>query len=185
VHLLLTPHPLRDYGVSLDAENLQEKGLTLTNHGTIIKGNIPTELNTIPIFDRPKFMDIYGRTPREHIETMNHIFDSIPSERLNNYATTVEEHFSATHEFTASEKEGFARVYGRNRNPKPFGPSWKPLAKCQLNKLPPNGTLIKVEDTTSGKTVFFDVLFVERKTGDEKHKTMKIQKMKKLKKLKN
>jgi hypothetical protein len=163
IHLLLTPHPLRDYGVSLEAKNLDEKGLNVTNHGTFIRGKIPIEFEKIPILNRPKFMDIYGETPVEHMETMNHIFNTIPNHRLKNYATNLEENFLVTHELISSKKG--ARTYCST--PIPKRANWKVIKNNNLVEWPINQHSMKAENK-DGNTVFFDLLFVERKTGDEK-----------------
>ena len=163
VHLLFTASPLRSFGISLDDITLKQKGLIVTNHGTFIEGSIPTELRDIEIVERPKFMELYAKTPEQHFDILNKIIETIPIQKRIYYNKSLTEHFVVTHEFRPGSEKW--RVWGNNAIPPRS--SWSPVSKLNLSEMGITKSPLKAEHQDKN-TVFFDVLFIERKSGDER-----------------
>ena len=164
-YLLLTASPLDSWGISLHDDTLKQKGLIVTNHGTFIKGKIPSELSDVEIVERPKFMDLYAETPGQHFDILNKIIDTIPREKRKYYKNHLNQNFVVTHEFQPSGN--MWRVWGWNDNATPPRASWPPVSKLNLSEMGITKTPLKAEHKNKN-IVFFDVVFIERKSGDER-----------------
>jgi hypothetical protein len=162
-HLLLTASPLDLWGISLDDDALKQKGLIVTNHGTFIKGKIPSELSDVEIVERPKFLDLYAKTPGQHFDILNKIIDTIPREKRKSYKNHLNQNFVVTHEFQPTGNKW--RVWGNNAIPPRA--SWYPVSKLNLSEMGITKTPLKAEHHDKN-TVFFDVVFIERESGDER-----------------
>jgi len=162
-HLLLTASPLDSWGISLDEDTLKQKGLIVTNHGTFIKGKIPNELSEVEIVERPKFLDLYAKTPGQHFDTLNKIIDTIPKEKRESYNKHLNQYFVVTHEFQPTGNKW--RVWGNNAIPPRS--SWSPVSKLNLSEMGITKSPLKAEHQNKN-IVFFDVVFIERKSGDER-----------------
>ena len=163
IHLLLTSSPLHYFGISLNNRELEDKGLKVTNHGTFIEGNIPEELKGIEIVSRPHFMDLYANSAAEQLDSLNEIINSLPDDFKVRYDKQICDYFEVTHEFYPNE--GKWRVYGKYATPK--GSSWQKVKKGNIGNYGIGRFPLKAEDGKGG-LMYFDVVFTERKTGDER-----------------
>jgi len=162
-HLLFTPHPLNYYGIELTSQFLSERGMKVTSFGAVIEGPIPSELVSLEILDQPRFLDFYSNSPKQHMEIMNHLFEFLPKPLLKTSKDVLEEHF-----IPIAVLQGSATTHPRTypyRKPI-LNESWQKVDAKAFAELPTSQNLIQLSPT-SGEDVFFDIVFLERKTGDE------------------
>ena len=163
LHLLFTPHPLDHYGIDLTSQFLSERGMKVTSFGAVIEGPIPSELASLEILDKPRFLDFYSNSPKQHMELMNHLFETLPKSLLKTSKDAMEKHFTPI-----AVLHGSATTHPRTyayRKPRP-NESWQKVDAKPFAELPISQNLIQLSPL-SGEDVFFDIVFLERKTGDE------------------
>lgn len=169
VHLLMTPHTLSYYGISLKDQRFARKELHWSNHGTFIRGHIPREFERIPVVERPQFLNLYSNSPKEHIDTLMSVLEELNPENKDRYKSEIESNFRVTHEYTDSlDGNRIGRVNKRNEC-QPEGRMWKRRRDPTLLIEYTNVSECSLKYTKmDGKVVYCDLLYATRTNDAEK-----------------
>ena len=169
VHLLMTPHTLSYYRISLKDQRFARGELHWSNHGTFIRGHIPREFERIPVVERPQFLNLYSNSPKEHIDTLMSVLEQLNPENKDRYKSEIESNFRVTHEYTDSmDGNRIGRVNKRNEC-QPEGRMWKRRREPTLLIEYTNVSECSLKYTKmDGKVVYCDLLYATRTNDAEK-----------------
>jgi hypothetical protein len=160
-HMLFTPKPLTSH-----IKNPNDPSFIYTDHGTIIKGEVPEDLSAkVPIVERPLFLHHIAESPKQHIEYLHQIINTLGPGVMNRIKQNLDSYFEATHSLTPNGEQIIDRYTKPDTSSVGDWGQWDKLPKTKLSEIPPTKFLIKCEG--GEEITFIDILRLERKTGGE------------------